>query len=102
MSDTTVSPMNRQLLILVFCKRKIALICLAAARSLQSCPTLCDPVDCSLRGSSVHGILQAKILEWVAVPSFRGSSQLADQNRSPALEADSLPLSHQGSPIETV
>ena len=32
----------------------------------QSCPTLCDPVDCSLPGSSVHGILQARILEWVA------------------------------------
>ena len=35
----------------------------AAAKSLQSCPTLCDPVDCSLPGSSVHGILQARILE---------------------------------------
>ena len=33
----------------------------------QSCPTLCDPVDCSLPGSSVHGILQARILEWVAI-----------------------------------
>ena len=38
-------------------------------------PTLCDPMDCSPLGSSVHGILQAKILEWVAVPSSRGSSQ---------------------------
>ena len=34
----------------------------------QSCLTLCDPMDCSLPGSSVHGILQARILEWVAVP----------------------------------
>ena len=34
----------------------------------QSCPTLCKPVDCSLPGSSVHGILQARILEWVAMP----------------------------------
>ena len=40
----------------------------------QSCPTLCDPMDCSLPGSSVHGILQARILEWVATPSSRGSS----------------------------
>ena len=40
----------------------------------QSCPTLCEPVDCSPRGSSVHGILQAGIPEWVAVPSSRGSS----------------------------
>ena len=36
----------------------------------QSCPTLCDPVDCSLPGSSVHGILQARILEWVAVKVY--------------------------------
>ena len=42
------------------------------AKSLQSCLTLRDPVDCSLLGSSIHGILQARILEWVAVPSSRG------------------------------
>ena len=41
------------------------------AQSLQSCLTLCDPVDCSPPGSSVHGILQARILEWGAMPSFR-------------------------------
>ena len=41
----------------------------------QSCPTLCDPVDCSLPGSSVHGILQARILEWVAISFSRGSSR---------------------------
>ena len=44
------------------------------AKSLQSGPTLCDPMDCSLPGSSVHGILQARILEWVALPFSRGSS----------------------------
>ena len=38
-----------------------------AAKSLQSCPTLCDPKDCSLPGFSVHGILQARTLEWVAI-----------------------------------
>ena len=38
-----------------------------AAKSLQSCPTLCDPTDCSLPGFSVHGILQATTLEWVAI-----------------------------------
>ena len=48
------------------------------AKSLQSCPTLCDPIDCSLRGSSVHGILQARILEWVAMPFSRGSCQPRD------------------------
>ena len=44
----------------------------------QSCLTLCDPVDCSLPGSSVHGILQARILEWVALSSSRGSSRPRD------------------------
>ena len=45
----------------------------------QSCPTLFDPMDYSLPGSSVHGILQARILEWVAIPFSRGSSQLRDR-----------------------
>ena len=40
----------------------------------QSCPTLCDPMDCSLPGSFVHGILQARILEWIVRPSSRRSS----------------------------
>ena len=49
--------------------------CCVHAESLQSCPTLCDPMDCSLPGSSVHGILQARMLERVAVPASSGSSQ---------------------------
>ena len=44
----------------------------------QSCPTLCDPMDCSPLGYSVHGVLQARMLEWVAMPSSRGSSQPRD------------------------
>ena len=44
------------------------------AKSFQLCPTVCDPIDCSPPGSSVHGILQAEILEWVAIPFSRGSS----------------------------
>ena len=45
------------------------------AKSLQSCLTLCDPIEYSLLpGSSTHGILQVRILEWVAILSFRGSS----------------------------
>ena len=44
----------------------------------QSCPTLCDPVDCSPPGCSVHGILQASILEWVAISFSRGYSRLRD------------------------
>ena len=58
------------------CPRKAS--CLPA-KSPQLCPTLCDPMDCSPPGFSVHGILQARILEWVAVPSFRGSSRPRDQ-----------------------
>ena len=46
----------------------------AAAKSLQLCPTLCDPIDGSPPGSSVHGIFQARILEWVATPFSQGSS----------------------------
>ena len=47
----------------------------------QLCPTLCDPMDCSSPGFSVHGILQAKILEWVAIPFSRGSSWPTDWTR---------------------
>ena len=47
----------------------------------QSCLTLCDPMDCGPLGSSVHGISQARILEWVAMSYFRGSSQPRDQTR---------------------
>ena len=45
----------------------------------QSCLTLCDPKDCSLPGSSVHGIFQARLVEWVAISFTRGSSRLGDQ-----------------------
>ena len=49
-------------------------MCLVA----QLCPTLCDPINCSLPGSSVHGIFQARILEWVAIPLPKRSSQHRD------------------------
>ena len=49
------------------------------AQSLQLCPALCDPVDCSPPGSSVPGILQSRIWEWVAFSNSRGSSQPRDQ-----------------------
>ena len=51
------------------------------AEPLQSCLTLCDPMDCSPPGSSVYGILQASILKWVAMPSSRGFSQPRDRTR---------------------
>ena len=43
----------------------------AAAKSLQSCPTLCDPIDGSPPGSSIHGIFQAKVLEWAAIAAAK-------------------------------
>ena len=46
-------------------------MCMPCAKSLQLCPTLCNPIDCSLTGSSSHGIFQARILKWVAMPSSR-------------------------------
>ena len=52
------------------------------AKSLQSCLMLCDPMDQSPPGSSVHGILQARLLEWVAMPLSRGSSQPGDRTQA--------------------
>ena len=60
----------------------------------QLCPTLCNPMD-----YAVHGILQARILEWVAFPFSRESSQLGIEPRSPVLWVDSLPAESQGKPI---
>ena len=65
---------------------------------MQSRPTLCEPMDCSPPGSSVHGILQARRLEWVAIPSPGDLPDPGIEPGFPALQADSLPLSHQGSP----
>ena len=66
---------------------------------LLSCVQLvCDHMDCSLQGSSVHEIFQERILEWVAISFSRGIFPTQGLNSSPALQADSLPLSHQGSP----
>ena len=52
---------------------------LHASKSRHSCPSLCNPLDCSPPGSNVHGILQARILEWVTMPSSKGSSKPRDQ-----------------------
>ena len=66
---------------------------------VQSCLTLCDPVDCSPPGSSVHGILWARIVEWVAIPSPRDLPDPGIKPGSPALEADSLLSEPPGKPI---
>ena len=71
------------------------------AKSLQSCSTLCDPMDCSPPGSSVHEIFQARILEWVVIPFSRGSSRPGDRTRislSSALAGVPGPLAPPGKP----
>ena len=72
------------------------------AQSLQSCLTLCNPVDCSLPGSSLCGVIQARILEWVAMLSARVI--FPTQGSNPHLlpwQADPLPLSHLENPALT-
>ena len=74
------------------------------AKSLQSCPTFPDPMDCSLPGSSSHGILQTRIPDWVAMPSSRGSPRLRSQTHVSCLlhwQAVSLPLVPPGKPRYT-
>ena len=60
------------------------------------CPTLCDPVVCSPPGSSVHGILQARTLEWADIPSPGDLPDSGIESGSPALQADSLPAEPLG------
>ena len=74
-------------------------VCVFVCVSNLSCPTLCYPMDCSPPGS-VHGILQARLLEWMAIPFFRGSSWPRDQTM-PILHCGQTPycLRHPGSPI---
>ena len=78
--DPGIKPASSALASGFFTTKPQVSLCLHA-KSLQSCPILCDPMDCSLPGSSVHGILQTRILEWVAMPSSRGSSWPRDQTR---------------------
>ena len=75
------------------CYLLCAMLCLVA----QSCPTLCNPTDCSLPGSSVHGILQARIVEWVALCPL-ALPNLGIKPRSPALRADSILSEPPGKP----
>ena len=72
---STPPPLPR--LIAFLCSRSVYVCVLLA----QLCPTLCNPMDCSPPGSSVHEISQARILEWVAIPFSRGSSLPRDQTQ---------------------
>ena len=67
----------------------------------KSCPTLCDPMDCSPPGSSVHGIYQARILEWVAISSPKGSPQPRDWTSpmAPALAGRFFTIEPPGKPL---
>ena len=60
----------------------------AAAKSLQSCPTLSDPMDCGPPGSSVHGIFQARLLEWVSLPSPTEFSRSEREKQSGCMGTD--------------
>ena len=74
----------------------------AAAKSLQSCPTLCDSIDRSLPGSPIPGILQARRLEWVAFPTPGDRPNPGIKPRSPALQEDSVPAEPKVKPKNTI
>ena len=79
-------------------------LCVCVCVCVQSCPTLCDFMDCSLPGSSVHGIFLARILEWVAISYSRGSSWPRDQNlhcsASPALAGEFFTTAPPGTTLK--
>ena len=82
-------------------KRNIIYACMHA----QSCLTLCEPMDCSLPGSSVQAIFQARILEWMVISSSRGSCQPKDQTlslASPALAGGFFATLPPGKPISLI
>ena len=72
------------------------------AKLLQSCLTLCDPIDCSPPGSSVHGISQARTLEWISFPFSKGSSPPRDQTQVSYCRWILYQLNHQGSPFISI
>ena len=75
----------------VSCLRKVK----SESEVTQSCPTLCNPTDCSLSGSSVHGIFQARVLEWGAISFSRVSSWTRDQTQVSCI-IDTLPSEPPG------
>ena len=73
-------------------------VCMCTRACAQSNLTLCDPMDCSLPGSSVHDIFQVRILEWLPFPILRDLPDLGIEPDSPALQADSLLSKPPGKP----
>ena len=77
--------------------------CVVLCFVAQLCPTLCDPMDwVALQAPLSMGILQARMLEWVAIPFFRGSSHSGIKPWSPVLKADSLPAELPGKPHKCI
>ena len=81
MTDIIIGNVSQTHQLIIYMKVKVA----------QSCPKLCDPMDCT-----VHGTLQARILEWIAIPFSRGSSQPRDQTQVSHIADRHYQLSHQG------
>ena len=80
--------------------KKLLFILESESEVAQLCPILCNPVGCSLPDSSIHGILQTRILEWVAISLSKRSSQPQRSKQGlPPCRQTLYPLSHQGSPF---
>ena len=77
---------------------KLVELCARLSEVAQSCPTLCDLMDCSLSGFSVHGIFQARVLEWIAISFSRDLPDPGIEPGFPALQADALPSEPPGKP----
>ena len=75
--SSTGSPTHTSSLFICECGVHFS-VCIHMCLVTQSCPNLCNPMDCSLPGSSIHGIILARILEWIACSFSRGSSQSCD------------------------
>ena len=80
---------------------KIAIFIESEHEVAQSCPTLCDPMDCSLPGSSVHGIFQGRILEWAAISFCRRSSWPRDWTQVSHIAGNALPSESPGKYVKT-
>ena len=81
---------------LYICFPYFYLCCQSENEVAQSCPTLCDPMDCSLPGSSIHGIFQARILECIAISLSRESSRPRDRTQVSCIVGRHFTVSHQG------
>ena len=81
----------------------IGICCTKSVLVAPSCPTLCNPMDCSPPGSFVHWILQTRILQWVAMPFSRGSSRLRDGTQVSLGEGNGNPLQYSclENPLDT-